>query len=195
MLHLTTLILAHCTHHSGVLSFRHSDATFNHVLTTIPLQIVLSLEPAALHGVLSQNTGAAGTSHHRQSRTKPHFVPKARVDAIISNVGSPEDPSKARSFRVLVISLPQTRTTSEVLQRKGRPVDNVKELAQYHLCTDVTSQKTLPSAWAYLIESPRSSLQSCCSCVLTKCSLRCPMRNPPSCLQSLAMCLGKRDLK
>ena len=76
------------------------------------------LEPPALHGVLSQATGAAVMSHHRQSCTKPRFVPKSWINFITLNVGSPEDPSKIRSFRVAMISVPQTRTTSEVLHRK-----------------------------------------------------------------------------
>ena len=41
-----------------------------------------------------------------------------------------------------MISVPQTRTTSEVLHRKGRPAKDVRELAHCHLYTDITSQKT-----------------------------------------------------
>ena len=37
-------------------------------------------------------------------------------------------------------SVPQTRTTSKALCRKGRPANNVKELAQCHLHTDVVSK-------------------------------------------------------
>ena len=40
-----------------------------------------------------------------------------------------------------MISVPQTRTTSEVLHRKGRPAKDVRELAHCHLYTDITSQK------------------------------------------------------
>merc|ERR1712086_1109265 len=73
------------------------------------------LEPPAMHGVFFQATGAAVMSHHRQNCTKPRFVPKSWVNFITLNVGSPEDPSKVRSFRVAMISVPQTRTMFEVL--------------------------------------------------------------------------------
>ena len=80
-------------------------------------------------------------SHYRQSHTRPSFVQKSWVKIINFDVGSPKDPSKMWSFCVAEISVPQTRTMSEVLHRKERLTNNVEELAQYHLHTDITSQK------------------------------------------------------